>query len=156
AHERHTVQPLCRVRAWHSARPQVGNGNPPAPLGATIDCGLLTTPVDKLRIEIADLFPRPLDEPLSPTTDIVGERRPEALRVVERAKLDDVRDRIELKRRRFTAKACCLEWDRATTREHVEHLRGFVTVGLSDLFSRLDDRGSRSAPCAEAREETVE
>ena len=72
---------------------------------------------------------------------IQGSFFPVLLRIDEGAKLDDVRDRIEVERVGFAAQPQRFERDRAAAGEHIKHARARSAAGANvfngDLFAAL-------------------
>src|SRR3989442_12894750 len=119
---------------------KVPSGNEQVPLHRLEACATrssLLAGVRNRRIEVAYLRLDLLQHPIAPIPHFCGQASPGAvfsrafrgwvrlaifLWVDEGAKLNDVRDRIQVERIRFAAKAQSLKRDRAATGEHIEDL----------------------------------
>ena len=157
AHERHGVRRSLGVGARHGAGPQVGDrpsGSALAGRVLGVDAELLLVGVlAYARVEVADARPCALDPAATVLADVVRERGTEALRVLEHALLDQVRDRVELDAVASQPSRSASSGIAPPPANMVEHLRRDAAVGVEDALAGLGDDAVGGAPLAQGGEE---
>ena len=131
--------PTARVRAGHGPRPE-----PATDLSAVSSAGIEPASCSLARFSAT--------HSAQCRTSSASELRPvssgatEPLRELEHAPLDQMRDRVQIDRRRVTPEAQRLERDCTAAGETVEHLGGRLGYACRDeLSERLDPAGSAAS-----------
>src|SRR4051794_6035048 len=102
---------------------------------------------------MAHTIPRALYPAAAVLADIVCQRRAEALRIVQRAALDEVGDWVKLHRSGLAAQARGLERDGAAAGEQVEHARRSAAIRCEYMLPSFSDGCITRPPGAESSKE---